>query len=104
MTPYFELSPESFLLMNPSARGLRHQKNPFNKKAESITKGILFERKKGKASTMDAAQHSMIIGFVFPLLSEREDIMRGIIIADNWQRAIRVPEKECEYPLFLKII
>ena len=78
--------------------------NPFNKKAESITKGILFERKKGKASTMDAAPHSMIIGFVFPLLSEREDIMRGIIIADNWQRAIRVPEKECEYPLFLKII
>ena len=25
-------------------------------------------------------------------------------MAESWQRAIREPESECEYPLFLKII
>ena len=102
--PYFELSPQSFLFIKPSARGLRHQKKPFRKKAATTTIGKLSDKRKGKESVIENMPQRIIISFVFPLLSERDEIKRGIMMAESWQRAIREPERECEYPLFLKII
>ena len=83
MTPYLELSPESFLLIKPSARGLRHQKNPFRRKAETTTTGKLPDRRKGKERSIDNMPQIIIIGFVFPLLSERDEMMSGMIIAES---------------------
>ena len=96
MTPYLELSPESFLLIKPSARGLRHQKNPLRRKADTTTTGKLSDRRKGMERSIESTPQRIIMGLVLPLLSERDEIMSGIIIADSWQSAMRVPDKECE--------
>ena len=38
------------------------------------------------------------------VLSEKVEIINGNIIAESCVNAINTPQRECEYPLFLRII
>ena len=57
---------------------------------------MLFESKKGIAVTNETNEHKSKKLFVFPVLSEIDEINKGIIIAANWHNANNTPQREWE--------